>query len=62
MSEEVTLILWSYIFFARQYHLIYDCCIEDTVNEIQVIDCTLELTFRCSSDILTITELTVLDS
>ena len=27
------------------------CCIEGTVNEVEVVDCALELTFRSSSDL-----------
>ena len=42
--------------------LILLCCIEGTVSELEVIDCTLELTFHISSDLFLVSELTFLDS
>ena len=43
-------ILWLFILL---------CCVEGkTVNELEVVDCTLELTFHSSSDVVSITELT----
>ena len=41
------LILWLFILL---------CCIEDTVNELEVVDCTLELTFHSFSDLFSVTE------
>ena len=36
------------------------CCIESTVNELEVVDCTLESTFHNSSYLFWVTELTFL--
>ena len=38
------------------------CCIEDTVNELEVIDCTLELTFHISSVLFSVIKLIFLNS
>ena len=52
------LLLWWPII----WHFILLCCIEDTVTELEVVDCTLELVFHSSSDLFSVNELTFLDS
>ena len=42
-------VLWLFILL---------CFIEGTVNELEVGDCTFELTFKSSSDLFSVTELT----
>ena len=58
MTKSILLLLWWPILWL----FILLCWIESTVNELEVVDCTLELTFHSSSDLLSVTELTFLDS